>query len=608
MLMKSAHRFSIAAGCLLCLAQATTTHAQAYLTPSAGYQSAYNASSQLSPDQQPGTMAAPLWTSNGYTASNATVQQEGGSGQWMLSLDNTATSGQAKFANYLLDSGTGSGTNSDLITVDFRFQLTGSSLSSPQLSLGIARPLTALQAANGETNHSYNLTFGQLGIGYLNPSGGSSFKFKTLGQTWHDARLAINTRLADARLYLDGSTTPTLAFSGGTIPSGSSINAMSFGDGSSSVTGSANIASLRWTNNDMAIPLTGGQVNILKTSVVDANAKDMNFTFAHRFTDGTISLSHSVGQHQVDETSAVRISHDNGLTWQTPPPTAILPTGSSTNLPGGGAAMVNRYDADASAHTQWGLMTYKWNSSTAIPTQTLSSVTFPFATGGMIAHRSLVTLDNGNWVASTYGSDSADPSVSRVYAIGSSDQGQTWSYLSTIGTGNGPTGEGYNEPSIVKLADGSLLALLRTDNTQSGPLMQAKSTDGGSTWSAPVQVADYGVDPDVIRLQNGALVASSGRPGVFIMVDMSGTGDYWQEVPMYSGVGSGYTTLVELEPNLVGMFYDESGFNGAVLDPALLPNKVLLTTFSVQGVPEPTALALAMLGGSALLLKRPRYS
>jgi hypothetical protein len=330
---------------------------------------------------------------------------------------------------------------------------------------------------------------------------------------------------------------------------------MIFGEGSSDVVGKANVGFLRWTNNDMAIPLTGGQLNVLKTAVVDSNAQDVNFTFAHRFTDGTISLFHSIGQHQVNEMSTAQISYDNGQTWQVPPPNAILPTGSSANLSGGGAAMVNRYDANLDAHTQWGLMTYKWNSSSSIPTQTSSTVTFPFATAGMLMHRSLVVLDNGDWVASAYGQDNANSNILSSYVIGSSDQGQTWNYLSTIDPGAGPVNQGYSETGLVELADGDLLALLRTGDTTNGPLMQAKSTDGGLSWSTPVQIADYGVDPDVIRLQNGALVASSGRPGVYILVDFSGTGDHWQEVPLYSGTGSSYTSLVELEPNIIGLFF-----------------------------------------------------
>jgi hypothetical protein len=582
------------------------TFAQSYLTPSNGYQSSYDAASQLRPDQQPGTMASPLWSAYGYTASNAVVQQEGGSGPWVLSLDNTASSGAAKYSYYHLDSGTGSGTNSDLMTLDFRFRITDTNWLNfnPQLSLGVVRPPTALQAANGQTEHLYYLTFGRYGIQRLNAGGTMSTTNINLGNSWHDARLSINTRLADARLYLDGDTTPVVSFSGG--PGADTRNQLLFGDGSSDVVGKANVSALRWTNNNMAIPLVGGQVNILKTTVVDTNVKDVNFTYAHRFTDGTISLSHSVGQHLTpEETSILQVSHDNGQTWQTPSPGTQLPHISSTNLPGGGAAMLSRWDADPSTpHTTWGLMTHKWASSSSTPTQTYGTVTFPFATSYLMMHRSLVELDNGDWVATAYGLDNADPSILSSYVIGSADQGQTWNYLASIGSGAGPGGEGYNESSLVELANGNLLALMRTDNTHPAALMQTKSSDGGLTWSAPIQIADYGVDPAIILLQNGALVASSGRPGMYILVDFSGTGDHWQEVPIYSGVGSSYTSLVELEPNVIGLFYDESGFAGSQLDPALMPNRILMDTIQIQLVPEPATMLLAMAGGLLLMSRR----
>lgn len=620
------HHRIFTVGCFLAGAvSATTTLAQSYMTPYGGYQSAYDASTQLTPDQQPGTVAQPVWTSSSYTPATATIQPGSGSTPWVLNLDNSATSGAAQYPFYYLNSGTGSGTNEDFMTVDFRFQVTqdikdifggdnplfGSNINKPQLSLGISRPLTAVQAYNGESEHTYNLTFARGRIGTYNASGGTTYTSQSLGTGWHDARLVLNTRLADARLYLDGSTTAAVSFDGGNVSGAPGQNEIMFGDGSSGVVGKANIANVRWTNNSMAIPLTGGQVNVVKTTVVKTNNdQNMNYTFAHRSADGTISLMHSVGEFAGGLTFPYEVSHDNGQTWQTPPSGQDFPTINSMNLPGGGAAMVNTFDADTSAHATWGFKTYKWNSpsSGVVSSDTYSTVTFPFPVQGMLMHRSLIELDNGNWVTTLYGQDPTNAPKESAYVLGSTDQGHTWTYLSTIGGGVGPVG-GYNEPSLVKLADGSLLALLRTSSdTATGPLFQTKSTDGGRTWTTPVQIADYGVDPDVIRLQNGALVASSGRPGIYIMVDFSGTGDHWQEVPLYSGTGSSYTSLVELEPNVIGLFYDESGFVGTDLDPALLPNRIVMDTIRIQAVPEPATMPLLMLGGSALMFRRARRS
>lgn len=594
--MKLVIQYSVAVCFLTCVVQTTATHAQSYLTPYGGYQSKYDASTQLRPDQQAGTTAAPRWANDGYGESTARVQREHETGQWKLSLDNTAGTSPANFAHYGLDSGTGSGTNEDFITVDFRFQLTSPSWLSPQFMLGITRPPTAAQKARGESEHSYDLDFSQIGIRRINSCGVmidasdvTTDTFQGIFNTWHDARLVINTRLADARLYLDGRTTPTVSFHGGAKSGSSSRNGMMFGDGSASVRGGANIAYLRWTNNSMAIPLVGGQVNFLKTTVITTNDKNLCLSTAHQFADGTISVIHCVGEYMQDMTWPFEISRDKGQTWKTMPPGTGLPgIGGSingANLPDGSTVSVGWSDTNASPHKVWSLTTYKWASSKSKPTETRSTVTFPFEVAGLLAHRSLVVLNNGNWVLTSNGTTKAIASESSAYLIGSSDQGKTWKFLSIIGGGAGPAG-GYNEPYLIKLADGSLLALVRTASDYiNGPLVQTKSTDGGLTWTKPVQIDDHGVDPCIVRIHSGALVASYGRPGVYLMVDFSGTGDHWQKIPMYCGYGSGYSTLVKLKPNLVGIIYDESGFVGTHLAPEMMPNRLVMTSMYIQAAP-----------------------
>jgi len=85
-------------------------------------------------------------------------------------------------------------------------------------------------------------------------------------------------------------------------------------------------------------------------------------------------------------------------------------------------------------------------------------------------------------------------------------------------------------------------------------MYHTRSRDGGRTWSKPSVFAPDGVLPRLLRLDNGVLVLSSGRPGVQLRFSLSGLGDDWSDpvdlVPPTSeklNVDScGYTSLVAL--------------------------------------------------------------
>ena len=112
---------------------------------------------------------------------------------------------------------------------------------------------------------------------------------------------------------------------------------------------------------------------------------------------------------------------------------------------------------------------------------------------------------------------------------------------------------------MIRLANGDLLVMLRTGSAS--PMFQARSTDGGKTWSEPQQVMDHGVAPYMCLMQNGVLVCSYGRPNSGIMFSYDGTGHEWEDAQdLYRAEGSHYTTVFEIEPNLLMYFYDQSSF------------------------------------------------
>jgi len=42
------------------------------------------------------------------------------------------------------------------------------------------------------------------------------------------------------------------------------------------------------------------------------------------------------------------------------------------------------------------------------------------------------------------------------------------------------------------------------------------SKDMGKTWSQPKKITDYGVFPQLLKLKNGVIVLSYGRPGIYL--------------------------------------------------------------------------------------------
>ena len=131
-------------------------------------------------------------------------------------------------------------------------------------------------------------------------------------------------------------------------------------------------------------------------------------------------------------------------------------------------------------------------------------------------------LEDGTLLAACYGNFKGDtvPMVGfaatsgqkwfkyRTYLLASSDGGAHWEYLSTIAY-DGDTGqESFCEPAMADLGGGELLAVMRTGRF--APMYQARSLDGGKTWLKPESTHILGLAPQMVLLENGALVCSFG--------------------------------------------------------------------------------------------------
>ena len=150
-----------------------------------------------------------------------------------------------------------------------------------------------------------------------------------------------------------------------------------------------------------------------------------------------------------------------------------------------------------------------------------------------------------------------------VFFYRSTDFGHSWKIQGRIlyqpdlkADEKGDKRSGFTEPAFEILKDGTFLCVMRTTDGQGvGPMYASWSKDMGKTWTKPKVIAPSGVLPKLLRLENGILVLSSGRPGV--QLRFSKDGKKWSEpfdlVPLTEKDPHkdtcGYTSLVATGPN-----------------------------------------------------------
>jgi len=167
----------------------------------------------------------------------------------------------------------------------------------------------------------------------------------------------------------------------------------------------------------------------------------------------------------------------------------------------------------------------------------------------------------------------------RTGVIYSQDEGATWHYLASVAAPSEhplpAQAEVYCEPDLLSFGEGRLLCVMRTGGNPGGalnerfsPLMAARSSDGGLSWTPPTPISAYGVCPVLLQMQSGLVVCLSGRPGFFLLFS-DDEGQTWSP-PHWVGEShgpfakssSGYGQLLELEPGVLGVAYDEYAGSG----------------------------------------------
>ena len=122
-------------------------------------------------------------------------------------------------------------------------------------------------------------------------------------------------------------------------------------------------------------------------------------------------------------------------------------------------------------------------------------------------------LPDDTIVHQVYGSEAAgDPF--RAWVLRSADAGDTWE-MATMAYDGGE--HPFNEASLLHLAGGRIVAMVRTSSSSKGIpddekyLWQTHSDDGGKTWSAVQKTPMWGYPAQLLLLRNGDVLCSYGH-------------------------------------------------------------------------------------------------
>lgn len=159
----------------------------------------------------------------------------------------------------------------------------------------------------------------------------------------------------------------------------------------------------------------------------------------------------------------------------------------------------------------------------------LGSLAPDLGLGGFVFNGQSVRLRDGAYLATLYGRFEGDKFFSLVGA--ESRDGVGWSVRSIIADQScGFRGSGPSESAVCRLRDGRLMCIFRTDGGL--PYGLTFSTDDGKTWDKPTQLEFGSVEPSLVVLDDGAVVLTGGRPGLFAWFNADGAGTSWQPIDL----------------------------------------------------------------------------
>lgn len=179
----------------------------------------------------------------------------------------------------------------------------------------------------------------------------------------------------------------------------------------------------------------------------------------------------------------------------------------------------------------------------------------------------------GGYLATLYGYFEGSERSSLVVAH--SADGKKWSVRAIIADDKTPFegSDGPSEASLCRLQDGRIMVIYRLASAV--PFCQAFSSDEGKSWTAPRAMEDvFSVQPSTVRMVDGTVALSGGRPGIFLWLNPDKRGEKWEKIDLranhnatrpdvafaaelWSGT-TAYTEVVALDENTLMVIYDRA--------------------------------------------------
>ena len=346
--------------------------------------------------------------------------------------------------------------------------------------------------------------------------------------------------------------------------------------------------------------IAGMEISAGKSMILPTKAR-VKTAVAFKFGDGRIICGS--GENTL-------WSFDNGLTWQQGPESRLGK--SLVNLGNGETIDVDR-NSQLKKNGKFSLKLVRSYDNWQTVAKEEAELTLPNASytitgsgnrvNGFLFHHGILQLDNGDLIGSMYGNYESDTQLCAGYPVElnqrkyhtivvfSKDKGRTWgnpvhvAYDKMLGRGI-PDGhamigksipvsmvkrvmtvpaitmEGFRESDLVQAKNGDLLCIMRSGgrNPIEGvplfptPLYCSRSTDNGQTWTPPMQIADRGVSPNAVVLENGIIVCTYSRPGNWLIFS-DDDGLSWKGAFQF-GPGNATNFIIESGPDSFQVFYE----------------------------------------------------
>jgi len=302
-------------------------------------------------------------------------------------------------------------------------------------------------------------------------------------------------------------------------------------------------------------------------------------------------MSNYADIHTSDSSSLNAFSSDGGRTWSQP---IVAPYGEvNLRLPSGDELFLPYYLAPAGDGISASYSTIPNGTREIKVAEAKVTITgWPRPVGRVVQdgvemnlsafvfNGQAVELKTGGYLATLYGyfqGKSHEKGDRMNLVAAESPDGVNWKIRSVIADENCklPGYEGPCESALCRLLDGRLMCVFRMA-LQDVPLGQTWSSDEGKTWSDPVAIENaYGVQPSLAVMQDGAVVLSAGRKGIYLWFNADGQGKEGERIDLQAH----HNQLVPDEPIVQAGFNDWAGDSSCYTEVVALDDTHLLVIY-----------------------------